>query len=171
MSIFDPGYIFHRAYEIAPQWLAAKGISVLLLDVDNTLTLHDAPGISGEMQKWLDELRAQGIALFIISNNSRERVQPFADGLGLGCIANAAKPSTVGVDRAIERLGVKKEQIALIGDQIFTDIWCANRAGVLSILVEPMEPEPWLRFKLKRILEKPILRRWKKRRAKQGEAR
>ena len=88
-----------------------------------------------------------------------ERVEPFARKLGLGCIANAAKPLTRGVRRAGERLGVQKRGMALIGDQIFTDILCGNLSGIVSILVEPMELERFLFFKLKRAAERVVLRR------------
>ena len=134
-------------------------ISVVLLDVDNTLTTHDNPEVPDEARRWIAQMQKAGIKLLILSNNRPERVEPFARKLGLGCIANAAKPLTRGVRRAGERLGVQKRGMALIGDQIFTDILCGNLSGIVSILVEPMELERFLFFKLKRAAERVVLRR------------
>ena len=159
MSLFYPCYRFRRTWDIAPEWFTAHQISVVLLDVDNTLTTHDNPEVPDEARRWIAQMQKAGIKLLSLSNNRPERVEPFARKLGLGCIANAAKPLTRGVRRAGERLGVQKRGMALIGDQIFTDILCGNLSGIVSILVEPMELERFLFFKLKRAAERVVLRR------------
>ena len=157
MSLFYPCYRFRRIWEIAPEWFTVHQISVVLLDVDNTLTTHDNPEVPDEARRWIAQMQKAGIKLLILSNNRPERVEPFARKLGLGCIANAAKPLTRGVRRAGERLGVQKRGMALIGDQIFTDIAGANLAGIRSILVEPMNPKEEIQIVLKRYLEKIVL--------------
>lgn len=159
MSLFYPCYRFRRIWEIGPEWFTVHQISVVLLDVDNTLTTHDNPEVPDEARRWIAQMQKAGIKLLILSNNRPERVEPFARKLGLGCIANAAKPLTRGVRRAGERLGVQKRGMALIGDQIFTDILCGNLSGIVSILVEPMELERFLFFKLKRAAERVVLRK------------
>ena len=158
MSLFYPCYRFHRVWEISPEWFAAQGILVALLDVDNTLTTHDNPEVPHEVRRWIAQMQKAGIKLLVLSNNRPERVEPFARQLGLGCIANAAKPLTGGVRRAQERLGVQRRGMAIIGDQLFTDVLCGNLAGIVSILVEPIELEPFLFFKLKRAVERVLLR-------------
>ena len=150
MAIFQPDYRFRRAWDIPPEWLRDKGITVLLLDVDNTLTTHDNPDVADGVHVWLAKLRA--------ANNRPARVEPFAEKLGVGCIADAAKPLGGGVRRARERLGADAREIAIVGDQVFTDVLCANLAGAASILVEPIELEDFPFFKLKRRLERLVLR-------------
>lgn len=162
MSVFYPDFSFRRVTEISPEWLCAHGISVLLLDVDNTLTTHDNPAVASGVKDWIAALSSAGIRLLILSNNKPERVEPFAKKLGLGCIARAAKPLGGGVRRARGRLGVPNKGIAVVGDQIFTDVLCANWAGVVSILVEPIELESFPFFKFKRRMERIVLRGWRK---------
>lgn len=161
MTLFYPDFRFGRIDQIPVSWLVKKKITVLLLDVDNTLTTHNNPDILPEIQNWLDEVKSAGIRLLIISNNNRKRVEPFAGKLGIGCIASAKKPLTIGVARAKKRLNVQGQHIALVGDQVFTDILCARFAGVVSILVEPMELETFAFFRLKRRFEKRILRNYR----------
>ena len=159
MSVLMPKHRFKRVWEIQPEWLEAQGITALLLDVDNTLTTHDNPVVPDAVTQWIADMKQAGVALYVLSNNKRQRVEPFAEKLGLRCISRAAKPLTAGVRRAQKRLQVEKGQIGVVGDQIFTDILCANLAHVHSILVEPMEMEPFLFFKFKRFLERLVLRK------------
>ena len=159
MSLFYPCYRFRRIWEIAPEWFTVHQISVVLLDVDNTLTTHDNPEVPDEARRWIAQMQKAGIKLLILSNNRPKRVEPFARKLGLGCIANAAKPLISGYERAMELMGTHKGNTLFVGDQIFTDILCGNLAGIVSILVEPMELERFLFFKLKRAAERVVLRR------------
>lgn len=154
-----PAYRFRRVWEISPQWLARQKITVLLLDVDNTLTTHDNPAVDPRVLGWLEKMRASGIRLAILSNNRQERVKPFAEMLGLAFFPRAKKPLGHGARRAMELLGAGKKETAVIGDQLFTDILCGRLAGLVPILVEPMELEPFFFFKLKRFLEKLLLHR------------
>lgn len=160
MSLFEPVFRFDRVWEITPEWTRARGFSVLLLDVDNTLTTHDNPAVPAEVRGWIARMQAADIRLLILSNNQPARVEPFARALGLSCIANARKPLGGGIRRARERFGVKSREIAVIGDQIFTDVLCANCAGACSVLVEPMELEHFPFFKFKRRLERVLLKNY-----------
>ncbi len=163
MSIFFPHWDFHRIYEIPTEFFRLRGVKVALLDVDNTLTTHDNPIPHEEVLGWLERQRKGGLRLMILSNNTQERVAPFAEGLGLEYIADARKPLGGPLRRALERMGVRPEETAVIGDQIFTDILCARLAGCTAVLVEPMEAEPMIFFRFKRALERPILRAYRKR--------
>ena len=162
MSIFYPDYYFRRVYEIQPDWLQKQNISVLLLDIDNTLTTHDNPEVPPEVSNWVIQMQQAGMKLLILSNNKPARVEPFAAKLGVDYIANAAKPLSGGIWRACERLGVGRSGLAIVGDQIFTDILCGKWVGITSILVEPIELENHPFFQLKRELEKMVLIGWRK---------
>lgn len=102
-----------------------------------------------------------GLTLTILSNNYKERVEPFAKQLGLPFVSMAAKPLPFGVGRACRKLKIRRKETALIGDQIFTDMICGNLAGVLHrCLVEPYELETTRSFRIRRRLEKPVIRRF-----------
>lgn len=156
--MLHPRYRFHHITKIPPDWLAQRGIAVVLLDVDNTLTTHNNPVITPEVIGWLDAVKATGVRMLILSNNSAERVAPLAAQLGLGFISRALKPLWFGVRHACNQLQTGRGRVAVIGDQIFTDVLCANLAGVISILVEPIEAEAFWGFRLKRKLEKIVLK-------------
>ena len=101
MRLFWPEYRFQRAWQITPEWLARHGLTVLLLDVDNTLTTHDSPDIGPQARAWIAQMQQAGVRLLVLSNNKPARVEPFAEMIGLGCIANAKKPLGGGVRRAL----------------------------------------------------------------------
>ena len=154
-----PRHRFRRITHISPAWLKRRGIGVLLLDVDNTLTTHGCPDISREVVAWLEQMRENKIALLILSNNSAARVKPLADRLGIGYIARAAKPLGFSVRRAMKELGINGGKAAIVGDQIFTDVLCANLAGLTSILLEPIELESHWGFRFKRKIERIVLKK------------
>lgn len=157
MAIFKPTYALKKITDITPSALKKRGIKALILDVDNTLTTHNNPAPGSGVPQWIEEMKSAGIKLIIVSNNSAERVTPFAEMLGLHFVPNGAKPLPVGIAKAVRELGVPKNRIAAVGDQIFTDILGANLAGVRSVFVYPMEPETSLPFRFKRAVEKPLL--------------
>lgn len=157
MAIFKPTYALRSITEITPAALKKRGIKALILDVDNTLTTHNNPTPAEGVPEWIKEMKSAGIKLLIVSNNNAERVTPFAETLGLHFVPNGAKPLPMGFLRAVKELGVPKNRIAAVGDQIFTDILGANLAGVRSVFVYPIEPETSLPFRFKRTVEKPLL--------------
>ena len=95
------------------------------------------------------------------------RVAPFANRLGLGYIADAAKPKKKVALAKMKEFGVSPQQTALIGDQLFTDILCGNLCGCMTILVEPYAEEGYGLYRIKRPLEKPLLRRYHRRKRRE----
>ena len=165
MSLFYPDYSFRRVYQIPARFFLEQGIRALFLDVDNTLTTHDNPVPHERVRDWLEEQRQAGLRLLVLSNNTPERVAPFARGLGLEFVADAKKPLPFPLRRALKEMGIPSRAAAVIGDQIFTDVLCGKFSRCLSVLVEPMEEEDWGFLAVKRRWEKPILkgytpRRW-----------
>lgn len=155
--IFKPTYAFDKVKFIRPEFLKVRGIKALLLDLDNTLTTHNNPVPTQDSLDWIKEMKAAGIEMMIVSNNRAERVIPFAERLGLPFTDRGLKPLPRGFSQAIKKLGLKKNQVAAVGDQIFTDILGANLLGIRSFFVFPIEPETSLPFKFKRACEKPFL--------------
>ncbi len=158
--LFAPDAVFTRATAITPDYLRGHGIRALVLDVDNTLTGHGSQELPGDIAAWLDMMREAGVGMMIVSNNFEKRVAPFADRIGLDHVSFSCKPSPVGFWRAQRKLGVTKEQMALVGDQIFTDSVGANLYGIRMLLVQPMYADTKWNIRLKRWLEQPILKRY-----------
>ena len=151
MALFKADYLADNIYDISGEALARRGIKLLLTDLDNTLVPYGVPLPDQKLMNWRDELAAYGITLFVLSNNRHEhRPRIFAEGLDVPYIGHAGKPKTHSFFKAMEDMRVTKEQTAIIGDQIFTDVLGGNRAGVSTILVKPIRlagnPGRYLRY-------------------------
>ena len=126
------------AYQIDYQKYYDQGYRGILFDVDNTLVEHNQPVtlVAIELFQTLNEM---GFKTCIISNNRDERVKPLAEALESDYVYKAGKPSARGYVQGMEQMGTTPETTLFIGDQIFTDIWGGNRAGVLTLLVHPIQ--------------------------------
>ena len=146
-----PNFLFESIYAIDPARLRARGVTLLLADLDNTLVPYGVPLPDDRLRAWRDELAAHGVTLFLLSNNRHEsRPRVFAEGLDVPYIGHAGKPKSPSFYKAMERMGAEKGQTAIVGDQVFTDILGGNRAGISTILVEPIRlagnPGRYLRY-------------------------
>lgn len=153
---FFPDEYLDSAYVVNYEKLYQEGYRGILFDIDNTLVPHGAPAdpkAIGLFQK----LREIGFSCCLLSNNKKERVEPFADSVGAQFIEKAGKPSRKGYERAMERLGTNTGNTVFIGDQLFTDVWGAKNTGLHNILVKPIDPREEIQIVLKRYLEKIVL--------------
>ncbi len=151
MALFRAGFAADSIYDLSGEALERRGIRLLLADLDNTLVPYGVPLPDQKLKDWRDELAAHGVTLFILSNNRHEhRPRVFSEGLDVPFIGHAGKPKTPSFYAAMERMGVTKEQTAIVGDQVFTDVLGGNRAGVTTILVRPIRlagnPGRYLRY-------------------------
>ena len=135
---FIPDILLDSVYEISPEFLTARGIRAVVLDIDNTLVTYGIPEPTEEVLTWIRSLLDSGIFIAIASNNSRERVERFSKTLSAFVIYRSRKPSPRAVLAACRHFGTTPAQTAVIGDQIFTDTLGANNAGVIPLLVEPI---------------------------------
>ena len=158
--LLTPEYVYKDVTHITPAVLAELGITALVLDVDNTLTGDESQRLEPEVQQWLDDMRAANISLTVVSNNRAERVQPFADRIGLAWVPRACKPLTKGLKVAQARLKVEKRQMAMVGDQLFTDRLAAALFGIPCLVVLPRTKDRHLTILIKRWLEKPFMKRY-----------
>ena len=110
--LITPEYVFKDVTHITPEWLAAKGITALVLDIDNTLTADRSQELPEEVAAWLAAMRKAGVKLTIVSNGAEKRVRPFAEKLGLAYLYRAAKPLPFALMVAQHRMGVKHRQMA-----------------------------------------------------------
>ena len=159
--LLTPEIIFRRVEDITPAYLQSQGITALVLDVDNTLTGDGSQQLDPGVSAWLDAMRAAGVSLTIVSNNTGRRVRPFARRIGLAWVPLACKPLPVGLMVARRRLGVPRRQMAMVGDQLFTDRLAAGLYGIRCLSVLPRTPHDKSRgVRFKRRLEAPFLRRY-----------
>ena len=171
MSIFKrfyPNLYTRTTYNIDFIKLFDHGFRGIIFDIDNTLVPHDAPAdIKAAML--FRKLQAMGFQTMIVSNNKEPRVKSFADVVGSGYVFLADKPGTKGYLEAVDRMGLRKEQVIVIGDQFFTDIWGANRSGLRSVMVGRISSKEPPHIHLKRMLEQPIKKAYFKTRRKSGK--
>ncbi|MBQ7288107.1 MAG: YqeG family HAD IIIA-type phosphatase [Clostridia bacterium] len=157
--LLKPKFRFYRVTEITPAFLQQNGIKGLLLDVDNTLSTDNGQELLTGLREWIAEMQDNGIRLTVISNAAKKRLIPFAGKIGMQFVHRAAKPLFWGYLMGAHRLGLKKKETAMVGDQLFTDILGANLIGMPSILVEPILLETGKSFVIRRRLEKKILKK------------
>ena len=162
-GMFYPDEYRPSAYTLDYEMLYRRGYRGILFDVDNTLVPHGAPA-TPESVELFARLHGIGFATCLISNNKEPRVTPFADAMGTIYVYKAGKPSRRGFLEGMEKMGTSKEDTLFIGDQIFTDVWGANRTGIYSILTEPIDPREEIQIILKRKLEKIVLFFYKRKR-------
>lgn len=170
MSLFYPEKIYNRITDINPEVFVEYGIKALALDVDNTLSTHHGMEPLSGVTQWLRSVINMGIKVILVSNSTEERLNPFSQKLGIDCISLSLKPLPRGLIKARKALGVKKKEIIMIGDQIFTDILGANLYGIRSFLVMPAKQEDKFGFKFRRKREKRIIERYYKNHAVETEA-
>ena len=159
--MLKPKFKFDKITDISLEFLKENKISALLLDVDNTLSTHHGLQLTYGLEAWLDEMKKGGITLLVISNSKEKRVKPFCEKIGLSYISLALKPLPSGFLRAIKTVKLKREGIGVVGDQIFTDCLGGNLVGIKTILLDPILPEDGFSFKIRRKLEKKLLKKYK----------
>ena len=157
-----PTKYLDSSYSIDYEQLYRSGIRGLIYDIANTLVEHGMPATERAI-KLFEQLRSIGFDTCLISNNKEPRVKPFADAVGSKYVYDAHKPSRKNYIRAMELMGTDTGNTYFIGDQIFTDVYGANRAGIPSILVKPIHPKEEIQIVLKRKLEKIVLFCYKRR--------
>ena len=162
-NLFVPDYMFADIYKITPEFIKSIGVSTLVLDIDNTLVTYAVEEPTPEVIAWVRGMQESGLSLCIASNNHTPRVEKFNEKLGLFYMCESAKPSRKAIRKACAHFGVTPAQVAVIGDQIFTDVLCASRAGATAILVTPIPYDENLFFRFKRVCEKPFIRAYKRR--------
>ena len=160
--IIYPKVYFESVTKISYEYLNQNNIKALILDVDNTLIDYNK-NLSSEIIKWVQELKNRNIEMYILSNsNKKEKVKTVARKLDLEYIYFGMKPLKKGFKKIQKILNISEEHIAVVGDQIFTDVLGANRMKMHSILVDPiMEKDIWITV-LKRPIENFIKKRYLK---------
>lgn len=168
MFIYPNAY-FNKVEEITIEFLQKNRIKALILDVDNTL-IDYKKNLSKSIERWAKDLKGQGTKLYILSNtNKKEKVKMVSDRLGIPYINFAKKPLKGGFLKIQKELKENPQNIAVVGDQIFTDVIGGNRCNMFTILVEPIEKKEFWYTKWKRPLEDKIKNNYKNKQIKEKQ--
>ena len=156
LHMLYPDEYKESTYKIDFKKLYKDGYRGILFDIDNTLVPHGAPADDRAIRLF-EELRAIGFQTCLISNNKEPRVKSFCDKVGSTDVFKAGKPLPGGYEEGMRRMKTTKKNTLFIGDQIFTDVLGAKRAGLYTIMVKPIHPKEEIQIVLKRYLEKVVL--------------
>lgn len=160
-NLILPDVFLHSVFDITSELLSKFGVEALILDVDNTLRAWGGDLPFNGVNNWVNYMKQAGFKLVIASNNFKRRVEPFAKRLGIEFVFFSCKPLSFGLNRAAKKLKVNRKRIAVVGDQIFTDVFGGNLRGFKTFLVEPFLKEKSCMFKIKRWLEQQIIKNYK----------
>jgi HAD superfamily phosphatase (TIGR01668 family) len=155
----QPDLFVKSIYSLDINWLKDRGIKGVLLDIDNTLITHKQKIPDEKVIELIKHFQENGIQTAIVSNATRRRVEVFNEKLGLYARYRSFKPSKKGFYKAMSKLKLIPSETAVIGDQLFTDIRGGNRLGLTTILVEPLDVNEPVTVRLKRFLEKIIVKK------------
>jgi len=155
-EVFYPDETAESAYTIDYEKLWKAGYRGIIYDIDNTLVLPDAAA-DERSDELLNRLGRMGFLICLTSNNNEKRVEDFNRHVNVHYVAKVLKPSLKGYRKALELMGTGKKETVCIGDQIFTDVWGARRAGMHMILTKPFTDREEFQIVLKRALEKIVL--------------
>lgn len=157
LNLFLPNRYFDSIFDINLKELKKRGIKGVVVDLDNTLVPWNVKNATNEIVDWFKKLEEENIKVMVFSNNNEERVSLFCNPINVAYVSRARKPLGRSFRRARKQMGLKREEMAVIGDQLLTDVLGGNRAGLYTILVKPlvMTDAPITRFN--RMIERFIL--------------
>lgn len=153
---FYPDEYLDSTYEIDFEKKYRQGYRGIIFDIDNTLVPHGLPADERAIALF-QRLKKTGYQVTMLSNNKEPRVKMFCDAVEAPYIYKAGKPNPGKYREAMKNMGTDEQNTLFVGDQIFTDVWGANKAGIYSILVKPIHPKEEIQIVLKRYLEKIVL--------------
>lgn len=156
---YKPDFMIEAVYQLTAESLKAHDIRAVMVDLDNTLIAWNNPDGTPELRNWLSEMKENDIKIMVVSNNKYERVKRAVEKFDVAFIHRAMKPFATGINKALIKFDEKPEHVVMVGDQLMTDIRAAHRAGVRSILVQPLVKSDAWNTKFNRWREARV---WKK---------
>jgi len=158
LKLLTPNMVVNTLYDIKIAELKQQGICGIAIDLDNTIIPWNSQEICPEVVSWLNNLMLQDFKLCLVSNNSKGRVSKVALQCNVPFIAKALKPSRSGFRQAAQTMGLNPGSVAVVGDQLFTDILGGNRLGMVTVWVKPLTTKEFVGTKITRQLEKLAVR-------------
>lgn len=156
-GMLGPNRYAPRLHDVPHEELEAAGIRGLIVDLDNTLLGFRETELGHEHLTWIAQAHERGFRMVMLSNNFSTRVRTIAAQLNVACIPNALKPLPFGFISAVRRLQLKRCEIAVVGDQLFTDVLGGKLCGLYTILTEPIEAKDFAITRLFRFFERLML--------------
>lgn len=162
LNLFTPNYYIHHFTALRPDYLKEHGIRLLVCDIDNTLVAHDVALPDEAVISFLHNVKEAGIDIVFISNNVEERVATFAKDLAIPYYPFALKPLPKTYFKMLKEKGISKKQVAVLGDQLLTDILGAKLVGLHAILTAPVVERDLACTKVNRKIENIVFTLLKK---------
>lgn len=155
-----PDLCVESIWDLDISFYKSNNIEGVIFDIDNTLVTSDKEVPNEEVLKYFEFLRNNGIKSSIVSNNNMQRVDLFCQNLGIPYSGRAYKPLKKHLKKMCMSMGVSPNRVCLVGDQLFTDIYGANRMGFFSVLVTALGANETRFVAFKRIFEGYILNKY-----------
>ena len=162
MEVYVPDMYQKSIYTIDYQKLYNRGIKCLLFDLDNTIVPIKMKTPSKKIKNLYNDLKEKGFKIIIFSNSGKSRLKPFKDELEVDCSASSMKPFKKKFLKVLDEYGYQINEVAIIGDQLLTDIFGGNKIGITTILVNPVGKKDLFFTKINRCIEKSIMKKLRK---------
>lgn len=158
MALLTPDRYFSRITSIdIERDLLGCGRTAVLLDIDNTVRARDTHSVPRDVGMWLGRARTAGVRFCLVSNNWHADVYQFAGELEMPIVAKAMKPLPFAFFAALRKLGAKREEAVVVGDQLATDVLGAHAAGLPAYMLQPLVEQDLPHTLLLRNVERAIL--------------
>lgn len=161
-QLFLPNQYVNSIYEIDFDKLKQLNIKGIITDLDNTLVGWDEAQPTPKVENWFKTIDEQGFKVTVVSNNNEQRVKSFCQNLKVDYIFKAQKPIGKALRRATEQMGMQKDEVVVIGDQMLTDVFGGNRHGLYTIMVVPVKNSDGFITKFNRLVERRLLKHFKR---------
>ncbi|GAF39651.1 hydrolase, HAD-super, subfamily IIIA domain protein [Agrilactobacillus composti DSM 18527 = JCM 14202] len=162
LKSFKPTFMLNSLYDLDPDQLKTVGIRNILTDLDNTLLPWNNKLADAKTNAWLQKMRQANIQVIVVSNNSHARVGMALEQLEMPFVARAMKPTVKGIREALTTYQLLPAETVMVGDQLITDVYSGNRAGLRTILVKPLVTSDGWNTSINRFIEQYIFKYLKK---------
>lgn len=163
-----PNYYIRSIFDLSIPKLKKEGIKGIIFDIDNTLVPYDIAEPTEEIIHFFNQLKEAGMSITLMSNNTEDRVLKFNKKLKVLTLHKANKPLTKSYKKALQMMHCTKDEAIIVGDQIFTDIYGGNCMGIETYLVKPISEKDEWPTKIKRGLERKVIKSYQKWAKNQG---
>lgn len=159
MEKYIPDMYQKSIYTVDYQKLIDRGVKCILFDLDNTLVPFHIKHANEKISELFNQLREKGLKIIIFSNSPKKRVNIFKEELAVDCLWNAKKPSKKGFEAIMNKYKYNITEVAIVGDQILTDIVGGNKVGITTVLINPVSTKDPIWTRPSRFFEKKIMKK------------
>lgn len=157
-----PKWYSKSIYDIDLEKLKSLNVKYLLSDLDNTIVGYDVAEPTEKVKAFIETLKTYNIELIVVSNNNNTRLTKFCSPCDLRFLSSTGKPGSKKLLKFLKNNSLNINECAFVGDQLLTDMWCANKAGCISILVDPLQKKESIFTFFNRRIDRVIRNKYKK---------